>query len=302
MKRLLFSLVAFIVSAQTAFGIDCFSGFSQGHSTRRFVRSYSRPLARSYDVVKEIVREVQVPVYVYPVANYNQPNPYLQAAQWKQQMNQLQRMQDSIEAYAEAYGQQHVVQQQPYIPPQPQQTYGQAYTQQPQPYGQYAPQQPAYGQQQAYAAPQPQQGECSSCVEVLRALLGPHLQQQNGQPMHQRPNQLPPPQTEPEGYASVLSNRCAECHSGANPKGGFDLSRLAGMDLQRRFQAFQRAARGEMPPPSPNRPPLTSAELGILFGEMHTPEEAGQLMNKNKQARTKDQTAAPSDAAVAKAE
>lgn len=294
-------LVAFLLLSQTALGDF---GFNRGFSCappRRIIRSYSAPVYKQ-QVVKEVIREV--PQYVYPVAQQYSPNPYLMQAQFKQYFNQLQRMQDDLQtslAETQAFSQQFTQQQitpapqlQPQYQYQQQQAYGQQYTQQPQPYGAYSPQQPQGYATQSYAPPSvQQQDQCPSCKELLRTLLGPHLQQPQNH--YHQPEQLPPPQygtQAEEGYASVLSNNCANCHSGSNPKGGFDLSRLAVMNMHERFEKFQRAARREMPPPDSGKPPLTDEELSILFREMFSPQEQGVLMNKSAMNRKPTATTA----------
>lgn len=299
-------LIAFLILQTTVQG-QCFSGgYSSFGSSycppRRIIRSHSYAPVYNDVVVKEVVREV--PVLAYPVQQQYAPNPYLMQAQFKQYYLQLQRMQQDLQdaitegqAFAQFNQQQQTVQQPaPVQQAPPVQQYEQGYQQMPQPYGAYAPQTPQQPQQsygyapQGYVQqtppPQPQQnGGCIPAAELLRMLLAPQPEQQYQQPPpgYQQQQQAEAPA---EGYAGVLETRCAGCHSGSNPKGGFDLGRLAQMDFQRRKFAFQRALRGEMPLDANGNPQLLPPEeLNALRDEMFTPAEVGTEMQKSAMRR-----------------
>jgi hypothetical protein len=80
----------------------------------------------------------------------------------------------------------------------------------------------------------------------------------------------PPPPSPEAGIAALVARNCLECHSGAEPKGGLDLTRreraLAGGDSGPALKPgdadasllLRRVAAGEMPPEG--RPPLRSEE------------------------------------------
>jgi hypothetical protein len=57
--------------------------------------------------------------------------------------------------------------------------------------------------------------------------------------------------------APILATRCLDCHSGAKPKGKFDISRKANVQPD---ELWKRVAAGEMPP----KKPLPEAELKLL--------------------------------------
>src|SRR5262245_62409969 len=57
--------------------------------------------------------------------------------------------------------------------------------------------------------------------------------------------------------APVLAARCLACHSGAKPKGDFDISRKANV---KPAVLWERVNAGEMPP----KKPLTDAEKTVL--------------------------------------
>jgi hypothetical protein len=306
---IVFLIVQFTTTAYGQYN----GGFSNCAPPRRVVRSYQQAPVYNNVVVKEVIREREVPVLAYPVAQQYAPNPYVMQAQFKQYFTQLQRMQQELQdslsesqAFSAQFSQQQVSAQQVPIqqapPPQP---YEQQYQQMPQPYGAYAPQQQpqngyGYGQggyvQRQQPPPQPQQnGGCIPAAELLRMLLGPQQNDYHQQPpANWQPNGQQYPQAEEslEGYASVLEARCASCHSGRNPKGGLDLSKIAQMNFQQRKTTFLRVLRGEMPLDASGNPmALPPEELDALKSEMFTPQEIGTEM-RNSAMRSKDKTAA----------
>src|SRR4051794_20522490 len=90
------------------------------------------------------------------------------------------------------------------------------------------------------------------------------------------PTEAQPPAATPQHFdkhiAPLLANRCLDCHSGAKPRGGLDLTRrqtaLAGGDSGPALVpgkaadslAWQHVQSGKMPP----KKPLTAAEKQLL--------------------------------------
>lgn len=77
-----------------------------------------------------------------------------------------------------------------------------------------------------------------------------------------------PPDTARDTLAAkvqaVLTNRCARCHSGADPKGGLDLTDLSKLDDLAAHKVELLARKGKMPPPDNGGAPIPDEEAALL--------------------------------------
>lgn len=76
--------------------------------------------------------------------------------------------------------------------------------------------------------------------------------------------QQPPPTPQPQG--SVIADRCAKCHSGAQPKGEFYLDGQAPVSDEAFRRIMQVLNAGTMPPES--EPELTGEEKSVILDEL----------------------------------
>lgn len=90
-------------------------------------------------------------------------------------------------------------------------------------------------------------------------------------PLIQQPAPAPQAKGTPvnPAFANLVAARCLKCHSGADAKGGVDLSNLSIVAKAIRRKATSLACLGEMPPTGPE---LTADEVALFKGWMRASE------------------------------
>lgn len=101
-------------------------------------------------------------------------------------------------------------------------------------------------------------GEAARFEAILDKKLAALMQQQAQAPAV---NHSEVPNSSP---ASMLTAKCAKCHSGTTPKGGLLLDGSAPLDCETALQAMRAVRDGSMPPKSP----LNADDAGVLFSEL----------------------------------
>jgi len=96
---------------------------------------------------------------------------------------------------------------------------------------------------------------------------------------HRAANQVTPTQHEelpaeanPQASSTLLEQKCAQCHGGAAPKAGLDLSNPVSLSPQQRLAAVARVVSDDAELRMPKGSTLSPSEIGRLLQELSSSE------------------------------
>ena len=88
----------------------------------------------------------------------------------------------------------------------------------------------------------------------------------------QSPQEEPPAEANPQTSSTLLEQKCAQCHGGAAPKAGLDLSNPVSLSPQQRLAAVARVVSDDAELRMPKGSTLSPSEIGRLLQELSSPE------------------------------